>query len=107
MNLTNIFINGVVTVICIGISSFFMRRWVVSIDTTLKRVLDKIQEFEIKLAEMPGKYVLKLDCQLSEKNNSDKRANIWQEFNKIKADHSERLTKLETIKDNLIRECKK
>lgn len=96
MNLLQTLINSGICALLIGVAAWFMRRWIISVDASLRKMLDQLHEFEIKLAEMPGKYVTKEDCQNNEKNNSDKRANIWTEFNKVKSTYAERLTKIET-----------
>jgi hypothetical protein len=96
VNWIQIFINSVVTACLIAIVGWAVRRWIINVDANLRKMLDQLHCFDIKLAEMPGKYVMKQDCQNAEKNNSDKRANIWTEFNKVKSSYAERLTKIET-----------
>ncbi|MBW1784516.1 MAG: hypothetical protein JRL30_27705, partial [Deltaproteobacteria bacterium] len=89
MNWVQIIVNAGVTAACIGLVGWLVRRWVINVDANLRKMVDKMQTFEIKLAEMPGKYVMKNDCSTSEKNNSDKRANLWQELNKFKGNIAE------------------
>jgi len=95
LNWLQVGINALVTSILIGIVGWAVRRWIINVDENIREMLKSVHQFEIKLAEMPGTYVMKGDCIQEEKNNSSKRENLWKELRIVKDGHSERLTKIE------------
>lgn len=96
MNLIQILVNSGISAVFIGLAAWLMRRWVVSVDENIRQMIKKMQDLEVKIAAMPGKYTLKQDCQNMERNSSDKRSTLLDEFNKLRASFSERLARIET-----------